>query len=293
MSLNFLPERRASQTRTLGIGTGSLALASLPERLDWARENGFRGIEIAATGRPRDLHAPAVRQEDRERLRQAVSAFDAVAIQAPYQEVFDVTLLSPSSSIRRASVAEIWACFRLVEALGGGVVTIRTGWPPEGVDQDRQREFLAECLGTLDRMAGDHNATVGVLTSDYFRFGERLELLEMLPLRHTGITLHTSLSALLFRHGRTMSAPVENGETLIQRFAPRLVHVQLSDFDNESDGLALGQGRLDIAGIAHALQTVHYQGMVCFDFDPDRVTPEQAAASKALWERAASDVVSN
>ena len=289
MSLNFLPDRRSGKRRALGLNTASLALPSLAERIDWARHNGFSGIEIAATGKPHDLHAPAVSQEDRERLRNTVSAFEAVAVQAPYQEVFDVTLLSPSSSIRRASVAEIWACFRLVEALGGGVVTIRTGWAPEGVDGDRQRDFLVECLSTLDRMAGDHNATVGILTSDYFRFGERLELLEILPLRHTGITLHASLSAL-FRHGRMMSAPIGSAEALIERFATHLVHVQLSDFDGETDRLGLGQGRLNLAGIARALHAARYNGMVCFDFDADRVPPEQVVASKAIWEGMMADV---
>ena len=125
MSLNLVPQpinRSAAAPRTtpvIGVRTAGLiaALPSLAERLAWARENGFGGVEIAATGRPRDLYAPSVGREERARLKEEMAGFAAVAVEAPRQETFDVSLVSPSASIRRASVTEIWSCLRLVEAL--------------------------------------------------------------------------------------------------------------------------------------------------------------------------------
>jgi len=271
-----LPQTTADCSRTgagptLGIATASLAaLPSLAERIAWAREHGFDGIEIAATGRPRDLYAPSVTKTERIRLCDALNGFGAVVVEAPHQATLDVTLVSPSSAIRRASVAEIWSCLRVIDALGGGVVLVQTGRAPAGVHGDRQRDFVAECLTTLDRMAGDHNARIGILTTDYFRRGERLDLLDLLRLRHTGVALDTAeLVDDTFPAAVAAASVAGDGlADLVRRLGPRLIHLRLGGDLPVSEDTAT-------AGLAAALQSTRYAAMTCLAFDPDAVSPEQ------------------
>lgn len=275
MSLDLVPDGprlrrfRDNSGPALGISTAALAaLPSLAERVAWARDHGFDGIEIAATGRPRDLYAPSVGRDERARLREAVAGFAQIAVEAPHQETYDVTLVSPSASIRRASVAEIWSCLRLAEALGGGTVVVRTGKAPTGVNADRQRAHVIECLQTLDRMAGDHNALLAVLSDDFFRGGERVDLLDMLRLRHTGVALDIGLLA----HDGNGRAPTSPGDVadLVRALSDRLVHVRLSaDAD---------------ASVAAALAEAGFSGMACFAPGPDAVSPEQSARLAAVWK---------
>lgn len=186
-------------------------------------------------------------------------------MQAPNQQTFDVSLVSPSASIRRASVAEIWSVCRFVDALGGGVVTLRTGVPPAGVTAER--ESLVECLTTLDRMAGDHNATLALELTDYFYEGRNTDLLKMLSLRHTGFSLDT----------RLLSYP-EKVVPLIHRLAPRLFHVRLLD------------GVVDLPGMAEALAQENYAEMVSLCFAAPRESRPAAARLRAHWEKMIADV---
>jgi len=278
MSLNLVPQPEncpaAALPRTvpvIGVRTAGLvaALPSLPERLAWARENGFEGVEIAATGRPRDLYAPSVSREERARLRGEVAGFAAVAVQAPHQETYDVSLVSPSASIRRASVTEIWSCLRFAEALGGGTVVVRTGNAPAGVDADRQQAFVAECLTTLDRMAGDHNARIAVALADYFgpagggevRDGRLDLLLRHLALPHTGIALDATSFA---------DAPATNVSALARRAGAKLAHVRAGDPAPE---------------LADALRTIGYTGLLGLIAEPDAPFPMRSLSeAKLAWE---------
>lgn len=279
-----LARRRAGRVpvAALGVRTGALGLPTLGERLLWAREHGFQGVEIGATGGPRDLYAPAESREARARLREQAAEFAAVAVEAPYQETLDVTLVSPSSSIRRASVTEIWSCLRLAEALGGGVVVVRTGTAPAGVDALRQQAHVAECLETLDRMAGDHGVRVAVLLADYFRRGasaddERLRLLDLLGLPHTGVAVDLALLP------HAASPGDERGDALnglIRRLGARLAHVRLS---------AAGTNTNALTTIAAALRETGFLGMTCLASHAaageDASAPAVLLRAKAAWEQ--------
>jgi sugar phosphate isomerase/epimerase len=288
MSPNLVPQpenRPAAAPRrnpVIGVRTASLiaALPSLPERLAWARANGFGGVEIAATGRPRDLYAPSLSRDERARLRGEAAGFSAIVVEAPHQETYDVTLVSPSASIRRASVTEIWACLRFAEALGGGTVVVRTGNAPAGVDADRQLAFVAECLTTLDRMAGDHNARVAVVLADYFKpvsgRADRIDLIERLSLAHTGIALDASASRDEAQNGDVAAAAAVPGlVAAVSRAGNRLAHLRLGPFDGKNETRAL-------AGAAHE---IGFTGMICLAADPDASSPLPAVcAAKSVWE---------
>ena len=272
MALNLLPDRRWGVSPSVGIAAGTLGTPSLHEGIAWVREAGFTGIEIDASARPGALHAPAVSREDRTRLRAELADLSGLALVAPHKDTFDVSLVSPSAAIRRASVAEIWAVCRLAEALGGAVVSVRSGWAPSGVDRRRQRELLLECLTTLDRVAGDHNATIGVENADYFADADALGELEALPLRHVGITLDAE---------RLIENRGEPVETLVRRFGRRIVHLRLPGPE--------GGDPSDPADVVAALEANRYVGMTCLVPGRGFVSPEQARETKARWDRAVAD----
>jgi hypothetical protein len=242
---------------------------TLDDALGTTRASGFRGIELSATGTPNDLYAPAVTSEDRARLRDAVSGL-AVAVRAPTQATFDVSLVSPSAAIRRASVAEIWSACRLVGALGGGVVLVRSGVAPDHVTERQQQVFLAQCLQTLDRVAGDHHARIAVEMSDFFARPDRCALLDVLPLKNVGLAFGTGgLSDVANGAG---ALTVRGGiGAFVARAAPRLRYVRLRPRD-EAAGL-LGE-------IGVALRAAGYAGMVCGAFPAD-----DPVATRDRWQR--------
>lgn len=271
---------RVSQLPRLGVALDALPMPTLDERLDWATAHGFVGVELSATGAPPPhVHAPTVSTSERLRLRDRLAAggFESLAVRAPHQQTFDLSLVSPSAAIRRASVSEIWSVCRLVEALGGersspaGTVLVRTGNAPLGVGDAEQYGFLAECLQTLDRMAGDHNVVIGLLNHDLFARPHDYDRLDALRLRHTGIAL--DLAALPQGAGGLAAFLRERG-------APRLVH-RLVHLRVESDDPDVGSALLARSG---------YAGMVCLA-DADAAPPTALIARFAAWSRALSEDV--
>jgi len=190
---DFAPEGQEQNPRIGVSADGVRTSAGLEAQAVWAVTEGFAGVEIVATGEPVGVHAPAVPYEMRDRLRDIFAASSSfVAALAPYQETFDVTLVSPSAAIRRASVSELWSVCRFVGAVappGKGVVLVRTGVSPAGVGEGRQAQYLSECLTTLDRMAGEQNVQIGLLNRDWLTNLVRFASLAALDLKHTGIAL--------------------------------------------------------------------------------------------------------
>lgn len=177
----------------------SIALRDAPsgtllERLDWAEERGFQAVEFTATGEADSFHAPTIAIEDRGALAERLASFQAVTVAAPYQETFDITLVSPSAAIRRASLAEIWSVCRFTGTIGAKMqnrplVLVRTGMPPMGMPATESDDHLSECLTALDRTAQEQHVHIGILTRDRFHRLHHLHDLHALRLRHIGLAL--------------------------------------------------------------------------------------------------------
>lgn len=258
-SLNLLPQ--GGGAAPLGVAVAALRMPTLDARLDWAAENGFAGVELLATGEPWGVHTPGVTKDERARLRDKVARFARVAVMAPHQATWDVTLVSPSSAIRRASVSEIWSVCRFADAIGGAVVLVRSGTPPAGVPAAQALSHLAECLTTLDRMAGDHNARIGLLTADLLADPSLLGSLSGLTLPNTGVALDLTV----VRPDDPRVAP------LLARCSDGVVHVRVSGLD------------------APTRLTAPAAGMVCLAFNggPSGTapSPDEIARRRAEWSR--------
>jgi len=68
----------------------------------------------------------------------------------------------------------------------------------------------------------------------------------------------------------------------VESIGDKIVHVHMHDYDGESDHLELGRGGVDIDGALAGLAQVCYQGAICLEMNPERVSPEGIRRSAAL-----------
>jgi sugar phosphate isomerase/epimerase len=141
-------------------------------------------------------------------------------VDAPHQATFDVTLVSPSAAIRRASLSEVWSVCRFARAVGATTVLVRTGIPPLGVRPAERDRYLSECLNALDHTAGEQGVTIGVLNRDRFHRLRALNDLAQLTLRNTGIALDIA-------HALDMGETLEDMTAFIADHGANLVHVRV------------------------------------------------------------------
>lgn len=273
--MNFLPQRlRWPSEPLLGVSLASLRQPSWEDRAAWAQAEGFDAVELSATGEPWSLHAPLVSADEREYLRDKLRDFRGVSVAAPHQATFDVTLVSPSSAIRRASISEIWSVCRFVGALGGGIVLIRTGTSPFGISEEHQREFISESLVTLDRMAGDHNALIGLSDFDYFTHWENFAGLRALNLRHTGFVLDLD-------HLAAAGGPAALKQFLQQNAGQTLqVRVPVTAAAGADEA---GGDSMDL--LASLVSGGAFGGIICLTTEPTGGAEKALLAARDRWRR--------
>lgn len=273
MDLNLLPEgaRPPVGGPSIGLSLEGLRREDIVGRIHAASGGGFFGVEIPVSGEPWSLHAPAVTPDERATLRGALDTLRDVALIAPSQATFDLSLVSPSAAIRRASVSELWSVCRLAGALRRTPeslpppVIVRTGVSPVGMMSARENAALSECLTTLDRMAGEHGATVALLNADFFRDLRRFPALRSLSLKHTGAALDASLA---------LDCGVTGSD--------------LAEFALESDGL-LRHVRVpdtitrEIEPLASVLAEARYEGMICVVASQPVPDPVRIARVRHWW----------
>jgi sugar phosphate isomerase/epimerase len=263
VGLNLIPQRLP----VVGVTLDAAPAETLEGQLDWAFRLGFAGVELNATGELSGFHAAELSPERREVLRGLLAPFARVAVQGPHQGTFDVSLVSPSAAIRRASLTELWSVCRFARMVGASVVTVRTGMPPVGVGDARRDKFLSECLTTLDHTASDQGILVGVLNRDRFRHAESLDDLGQLALSATGIALDAAYALDLG------ASPAEVATFAAARIE-QLVYVRVPLTP-------------DLPELAAALAAGGYSGLVTLTPTADAATTESdLTAARTAWETA-------
>lgn len=190
MDLNLIP----GSSPRLGVMLDPAPADRLLARLDWAEEMGFTAVELPAHGGIDGFHAPDLGNEYRAELAAHLSRFSSFGIAAPHQETFDVSLVSPSAAIRRASLSEVWSVCRLASTLARPsgprpIVLLRTGLPPMDHAGTEADSHLQECLAALGHTAGQHRVTLAVLSRDRFRRASDLADLAASRFPQVGIAL--------------------------------------------------------------------------------------------------------
>jgi sugar phosphate isomerase/epimerase len=239
MNLNLLPQRGPS----VGVALESVAAGTLADQIARAERLGFAAVEIPMTGELPHLHAPNLSPEVREAVNGWLHSFRRVVIDAPHQATFDVTLVSPSAAIRRASLSEVWSVCRFARVVGATIVLVRTGVPPFGVRPADRDRYLSECLTALDHTAGEQGVTIGILNRDRFHRLRSLSELDPMPLRHTGVALDVA-------HALDMGETLEDVTAFIAEHGPALIHVRVPV------STAVGEA------VAPALLEAGYGGMI-------------------------------
>ena len=271
----------------IGLGTGSVTAHNIYEQIAWISDAGFTEVELSCCPNPtfargvwpRELSPASIRA-----LRSAVAGFATVDLHAPFQNVFDVTLVSPNPLLRALSIEEIGLSMRLAAEIGGDVVTFHTGQPCSGVTPEEHLANLTDSLRQLNEVALRYDARLCVEVADYFMPAERYELLEELALERIGITLDVGHIARKGPDGPMYRAYGSIGG-FIRRFGPLIWHVHMHDYDDERDHLRLGVGNLDLPDVLGALCDIEYDGNLSCEFNPAFVTPEEMLEGKADLER--------
>ncbi len=271
----------------IGLGTASVTARNIYEQIAWIRDAGFAEVELSCCPNPtfaRGLWARELSPTSIDALRAALTGFATVDLHAPFQNVFDVTLVSPNPLLRALSIEEITHAMRLAADIGGDVVTFHTGRPCSGVTPEEHRCYLIDSLRRLNEAARKCGVRLGAEVADYFMPADRYELLEELALERIGITLDVGHIARESPDGPMYRAYGTIGG-FVRRFAPLIWHVHLHDYDSERDHLQLGAGQLDLPDVLRALYDVEYAGNLSFEFNPALVEPSQMLESKAHLEQ--------
>lgn len=244
MELNLLPSQMP-RGPLLGVALPARPFADLAERLLWASEAGFEAVTVSATGEPGGLHTPDVSNDERADLRERLTAFRAVSVEAPHQATFDVSLVSPSSAIRRASITELWSVCRFADAIGAGLVLARSGLPPMGTsDRDRDAR-LSESLTTLDKTAGERGIGVALWNRDRFYRLSDFDDLRGMPLTQTGLAIDVA-------HAVAIGETLEQIGAFVATHSERVWVLRVPSTPDVGDALV------------PALQQAGYRNLICF-----------------------------
>jgi len=264
MTINLL----SGDSPILSVAMGTLPTGLLTERFQWASEAGFTGVELPAHGGTGGFHTPDISLEEREVLATHLKPFRGIALTAPYQESFDLTLVSPSAAIRRASLSEIWSVCRFAGMVGGKlsarpIVLVRSGMPPLGTPLTMSDHWLLESLGALQRTAQEQNVLLGVLSRDRFRRLADLDGFRSTPLAYTGIALDIEY---LLDMGETLPEIV----AFLEQGVERIVYLRVP----ATTAIA--------TTLAPVLHSLHYAGMITLAGTTDMATLQSAHAA---WQQ--------
>mgnify|MGYP000630865344 CR=1 FL=1 len=214
-------------------------------------------------------------------MQDAVEGFKEVDVHAPFQNIFDVSLVSPNPFVRELCIEEISLAAELTGKLGGRTVTFHTGWACCGMEDEEVEKNLKEGLTLLNEVAGKHNVRLCAEVADYFMPADKFTLLEELGLEHIGITLDTGHISFKDEAGVMYRAFGTIGG-FIERFAALINHVHIHDFDGSRDHLPLGEGSIDFEDIVRCLMRVGYEGALSLELNPDAASRESILKSRDI-----------
>ncbi len=284
MDLNFLPRRNRSNAPRVGAHLPARSLPPVPfgvptlsDELEAVREAGFRSVVVSATGEAGGLHTPPITNEQRAELAEILHGFEQTVIEAPHQGTFDLTLVSPSPAIRRASVTELWSVCRFAQMVGADLVLVRTGLPPLGTGDGRVGLHLAESLQTLNKMADERQINVGVWNADRL---SRLADLESV----SDMGLDRVVGAVDVEHALAMGETVSELVAFVERQGDRLGLVRVPP--------SLAPGSPNTQMLADALTESGFMGLLCLTLPQNQNRYQTESDWQALvdtrrfWEQA-------
>jgi sugar phosphate isomerase/epimerase len=263
----------------IGLSTGIAYRHPIDEVLEPIAREGFHRLEISTA--PNHLDVSDVHSLKSVRDQLAWLGLSCHSLHAPFGH--DVNLTSPELAQRRAALDRLVRAADALQILGGAQYVIHPG----GEDQrwiwerDTRLALSVEGLTTVWEACRQRDLTLVVETPlPHLLGGQPADfawILERLPVEGTGVCLdtsHTALGGFLFE--------------VIERFGPRLVHVQASDNRGVTDDhLPPGEGVIDWGRVGSALESVGYRGVFMLEVagNGDIAGHVGRAAASASWLR--------
>lgn len=235
----------------IGLSTGIAYTHPLLDVLPFIADCGFRAIEVSTA--PDHLRYDDVETVETARRRIAELGLEVRSLHAPFGH--DLNLTSPDPEQRRHTIECLTKAAEALRRLGGRLYVIHPGGEDQRWAWDRQQrlDLSIEGLTRISSECRQRGLTLVVETPLPHLLGGQIEdlafIVDRLP-EGVGVcvdTSHTSLGGSLFE--------------AIERFAPRLCHVQASDNHGHTDDhLVPGEGVIDWRRVLSALERVRYTG---------------------------------
>lgn len=266
-------------TWEVGLSTGIAYRHPIGEALEPIARAGFRAVEVCTAPTHLDLTQPRELEEMRARMSRL--GLRCHSLHAPFGH--DINITSPDAGQRGLSLERLIRAADALQILGGAHYVVHPGGEDQRWIWEREARLALSVEG-LARLWGECRRRGLVLVIEtplpHLLGGQPEDfswILERLPVEGTGVCLdtsHTSLGGFLF-------------ET-IERFGPRLVHVQASDNHGVTDDhLPPGQGAIEWRHVLSSLERLQYRGTLMLEVagDGDLAAHVAKAAASATWLR--------
>lgn len=263
----------------IGLSTGIAYRHPILGTLAPIAAGGFKSIEVSTS--PHHFHFDRAEAVAHARKRIDELGLRVVSLHAPFGPEIDVTSTRPA--VRRKTLERLDHAADALSALGGRFFVIHPGSEDSRWSWDRDGNLAraADALRHVHESCRSRGILLTVETPLPHLLGGALDdlswILSQLPSEGTGVCLdtsHTSLGGLLYQ--------------AIERFGPRLVHIQASDNRGVyDDHLPPGAGKIDWRAFLAALKGIDYQGALLLEITGDGdVGPNvRASAEAARWLR--------
>ena len=227
-------------------------------QMEWIREAGFKCVSFHASSGDgqtwRGIDPKSADRAQRRRLRQLLRAFSACEVHAP----FDCALTPDAPEPR---VQELCSVLEFAGDVSASVVTVHADVPQSLAGGEARWQAM---LDRLDAAAGAAGVVIGFEVTDGFEhFTDPAR-------RHTGITLDVGHMDLEADGGSRRWGSIG---AAVHHLGPGLVHLHVHDVCDGRDHAEVGTGRVDFDDLLCSLRDARYQGALCLELDPDRVSP--------------------
>ena len=257
-----------------------LGTKTLPEQIIWAGKNDFKAVSFHTnkhlSGGGCGIDPETCHKNEFENLKKALEGFQQIDIHAPFDN-FDVILTSLNERVRKASVDTINASVKFASRIKASTVTVHPGNANARIGLPKYSAVFLDSLNELEQVAAEYNIFIGVEVDTKPGY----ELVYGAGLPHVGLTLDTG--HMCFENGRGYRefGTIEN---VIRKYADKLFHVHIHDYDGKHDHLPPRQGNIDFKEIIAALNAIKYTGNICLELSPLYAQEKEIIDSKKYLE---------
>lgn len=240
------------------------------EQIEWLRGHGFEAVSFwtcgGVEGEWEGFDGLRAGESEVRRLREALREFARVDLHAA---------ATPTDA---GGVTELERTLDFAGEIGADVVTMHDERMP-GESEESVAERMRRVLPVLNRRAAKANVRVGLELTDNYALALRPDC------ERVGFTLDTGHVSMDGGAGYRGFGSIAG---LIQHVGDRLFCVHVHDYDGRFDHLAIGAGCVDFASVVEALRRVRYDGVLCLEPNPERVSPEEILESRERLRAALS-----